>query len=123
MANKVTPFGKLIRQLRIEGEIHMKDMAKALHVSIAQLSAVEIGKRTLTDSYVKEVIKYFNKMKLNTGGLLDAADQSHKSVKIDLTGSDMASKQLVSSFARKFPTMSTAEKARFAKLLNVDETD
>jgi transcriptional regulator with XRE-family HTH domain len=41
----MTPLGARIRQLRDERGVTLKDMAKALHVSSAYLSALEHGRR------------------------------------------------------------------------------
>ena len=123
MKTKITPFGKLLRQLRIEGEIHMKDMAKALNVSIAQLSALETGKRKITDDYVSEVIKYFAMLKLDTSNIQKTADQSRDAITINLSRSDATSKELISSFARRLPSLSEEDKVKFAKLLNHEEAD
>jgi len=41
----VTPFGQKLRQLRAARNMTLKDLAKALHVTPAYLSALENGKR------------------------------------------------------------------------------
>ncbi len=119
MKTTITPFGKLVRQLRIECEVGMKDMADALRVSIAQLSAVETGKRKLTDGYVENVVQFFKERDLDeTNRLYQAADQSREVVTFDLRNSDPDSRELVAAFARRFPTFTDKEKERFANLLN-----
>lgn len=57
----VTPFGLHLRRLREDRGITQKDMAEALGVSAAYLSALEHGKRG-TPSYVflQRVVGYFN---------------------------------------------------------------
>ena len=41
----MTPFGQKLRQLRAVRKMTLKDLAKALHVTPAYLSALENGKR------------------------------------------------------------------------------
>lgn len=41
----MTPFGQKLRQLRAARNMTLKDLAKALHVTPAYLSALENGKR------------------------------------------------------------------------------
>lgn len=41
----MTPFGQKLRQLRAARSMTLKDLAKALHVTPAYLSALENGKR------------------------------------------------------------------------------
>jgi len=41
----MTPFGQKLRQLRAARKMTLKDLAKALHVTPAYLSALENGKR------------------------------------------------------------------------------
>ena len=41
----MTPFGQKLRQLRAVRKMSLKDLAKALHVTPAYLSALENGKR------------------------------------------------------------------------------
>lgn len=96
----------------------MKHMANELQISVAQLSAVETGRRKLTDEYVTKVIQYFASLNLDTNGIQQAADQSKNEVTIDLGHSNEYTKGLASSFARRFPTFSDKDKERLAELLN-----
>lgn len=57
----MTPFGQRVRQLRQIKGVTQKEMAAALGVSPAYLSALENGKRgSPTWDYVQRVINYFN---------------------------------------------------------------
>jgi transcriptional regulator with XRE-family HTH domain len=57
----VTPFGAKIRALRRERGISQKEMAAALGVSAAYLSALEHGHRGQPNwAFVQKVIGYFN---------------------------------------------------------------
>jgi transcriptional regulator with XRE-family HTH domain len=59
---KVTDFGLIVRKLRLELNLRMKDMATALDVSSAYLSAVELGNRQLTPQLCARTYGYFEAM-------------------------------------------------------------
>jgi transcriptional regulator with XRE-family HTH domain len=57
----MTPFGEAIRRLRAERGITQRQMAKAIGVSPAYLSALEHGNRSEPSwEFVQRVIGYFN---------------------------------------------------------------
>lgn len=56
----LTPFGKTVRKERIERGLMLGDMARALGMSSSLLSQIETGKKTLADSLVRKVIKFFD---------------------------------------------------------------
>jgi transcriptional regulator with XRE-family HTH domain len=57
----MTPFGKRLRELRQERNVSQKDMAKAIGVSAAYLSALEHGRRGQpTWDKLQRIIQYFN---------------------------------------------------------------
>lgn len=57
----MTPFGQRLRELRAQKNVTQKDMAKAIGVSAAYLSALEHGKRgTPRWMLVQEIISYLN---------------------------------------------------------------
>lgn len=51
----LTGIGKFLRKLRIDNEEILKDMADALGVSSAFLSAVENGKKKMPDSWIEKL--------------------------------------------------------------------
>jgi len=57
----MTPLGAKIRQLREERGISLKDMAKALNISSAYLSALEHGRRGKPTGFLlHRMITFFN---------------------------------------------------------------
>lgn len=111
---KLTPYGKIVRQLRIAGEIRTKEMSDELGVSTAYLSAVETGKKSPGEGFVDSVIAFFCKRGLDTSGIADAAFASRKVFKLEPKDKD---RELVAAFARKFPNMSEDKKQELLKLL------
>ncbi|QLF68869.1 helix-turn-helix transcriptional regulator [Peteryoungia desertarenae] len=56
-----TPFGKALRELRERKGVTQKEMASAIGVSAAYLSALEHGKRGLPNfDFLQRVAGYFN---------------------------------------------------------------
>jgi transcriptional regulator with XRE-family HTH domain len=57
----MTPFGKRMRELRAERHVTLRQMADAVGVSAAYLSALEHGKRGRPGwSLIQRIITYFN---------------------------------------------------------------
>lgn len=56
----LTEFGKTLRKLRIDKGLLLKDMAGALSISPAYLSAVETGKKAIPEDFVGRIAKLFD---------------------------------------------------------------
>ncbi|MFT8234171.1 helix-turn-helix domain-containing protein [Pseudomonas guariconensis] len=56
----LTEFGKTLRKIRIDNGMLLKDMATALGISPAYLSAVETGKKPIPDGFVGRVAQMLN---------------------------------------------------------------
>jgi transcriptional regulator with XRE-family HTH domain len=83
----MTPLGAKMRQLREERGVTLKDMAKALRVSSAYLSALEHGKRGKpTWIMLQRIIAYFNVIWDEAEDLQRLAELSDPKVTIDTGG-------------------------------------
>jgi transcriptional regulator with XRE-family HTH domain len=83
----MTPFGEKLRHIRNERGITLKDMAKAINVSPAYLSALEHGKRGRPSWHlVQAVIAYFNVIWDDAEDLVKLARISHPRITIDTSG-------------------------------------
>jgi transcriptional regulator with XRE-family HTH domain len=83
----MTPFGIKLRELREERGLNQKDLAKALHVSAAYLSALEHGRRPPpTFQFIQRVIGYFNIIWDDAEDLQRLAGLSDPRVTIDTAG-------------------------------------
>lgn len=83
----MTPFGREIRRLRAERGISQKDMAKAIGVSAAYLSALEHGHRGQPSwELLQRIIGYFNVIWDDAEELQRLAALSHPRVTIDTAG-------------------------------------
>ncbi len=81
------PFGKRLRDLREERNVTQKEMAAALRVSPAYLSALEHGRRGQpTWDMLQRIITYFNIIWDEAEELQNLAAVSHPRVVIDTSG-------------------------------------
>jgi transcriptional regulator with XRE-family HTH domain len=83
----MTPFGEKLRNLRRERSVTLKDMAAALNVSSAYLSALEHGKRGRPSWHLLQgVLAYFNIIWDEAEELVKLASLSHPRITIDTQG-------------------------------------
>lgn len=83
----MTPFGQRLRKLREERGVSQKEMATAIRVSAAYLSALEHGRRGQpTWDLLQRIIGYFNIIWDEAEELQNLAMISHPRVTIDTSG-------------------------------------
>ncbi|MCU0790699.1 MAG: helix-turn-helix domain-containing protein [Nitratireductor sp.] len=83
----MTPFGRRVRELRTARGVSQKEMAAALDVSAAWLSALENGRRGRpTWDFIQRVIAYFNVIWDDADELLELARISHPRIVVDTAG-------------------------------------
>lgn len=80
----MTPFGEKIRELRRRKGVDQRQMAEALGVSAAYLSALEHGQRGVpTWALLQKIIGYFNVIWDEAEEMQRLAETSHPRVVID----------------------------------------
>lgn len=85
----MTPFGETMRALRRAKGVSQKQMAEALGVSPAYLSALEHGNRSAPSfEFIQRVAGYFNIIWDDLEDLMRVAGLSHPRVVIDTAGLD-----------------------------------
>lgn len=83
----MTPLGEKLRALRRQKGVSQKEMAAAIGVSAAYLSALEHGRRGVpTWVLLQKIIGYFNVIWDDAEEVLKLAGQSHPRVVIDTSG-------------------------------------
>lgn len=83
----MTPFGERVRELRRHKGVSQKEMAAALGVSSAYLSALEHGRRGVpTWPMVQKIIGYFNVIWDDADELQLLASLSHGRAVVDTAG-------------------------------------
>ncbi len=97
----MTPLGQKLRQLREERGVSLKDMAKALRVSSAYLSALEHGRRGKpTWMLLQRIIAYFNVIWDEAEDLQRLAEMSDPKVTVDTAGMAPEATELANRLAR-----------------------
>jgi transcriptional regulator with XRE-family HTH domain len=83
----MTPFGDRMRKLRAERGVTLKEMADALAVSSAYLSALEHGKRGRPGWHlIQRILAYFNVIWDEADEVVRLARISHPRITIDTSG-------------------------------------
>jgi len=83
----VTPFGARIRELRDRHKVTQKEMAEALQISTAYLSALEHGKRGApSPMLVRQICGYFHIIWDEAEEMEALARVSHPKVTVDTAG-------------------------------------
>ena len=97
----MTPLGAKMRELRDTRGVTLKEMANALNVSSAYLSALEHGKRGKpTWMLLQRIIHYFNVILDEAEELQRLAELSDPKVSIDTGGLSPEATELVNRLAR-----------------------
>jgi len=96
----MTPFGDRMRKLRAERGITLKDMAEALGVSSAYLSALEHGKRGRPGWHlIQRILTYFNIIWDEADEVIRLARISHPRISIDTSGLSPKATELANRLA------------------------
>ncbi|SON58380.1 RapGH repressor [Hartmannibacter diazotrophicus] len=97
----MTPFGARLRELRRRRKITLSQMAAALDVSPAYLSALEHGKRGRPTWFmVQRIIAFFNVIWDEAEELQRLAEVSDPKITIDTAGLDPRATELANLLAR-----------------------
>ena len=98
----MTPFGRRIRELRSRRGVSQKEMAAALGVSAAYLSALEHGRRGVPSwPMIQKVIGYFNVIWDDAEELQRLAEASHPRVVVDTSGLSPSATELANLLAER----------------------
>jgi HTH-type transcriptional regulator, competence development regulator len=122
--NNLTPFGKLLRMLRLDKRQTLKDMtehlmAAASHsISPAFLSAVELGRKSIPDDLLQAISKAYQLDTKAKKELENAATESATVIKLRPT---QETRTLVAQFARRFQELDKAEIDNILKVLSSSE--
>lgn len=96
----MTPFGDRMRKLRAERNVTLKDMAEALGVSSAYLSALEHGKRGRPGWHlIQRILAYFNIIWDEADDVVRLARISHPRITIDTSGLNPKATELANRLA------------------------
>lgn len=105
----MTPFGDRMRKLRAERGITLKEMAEALGVSSAYLSALEHGKRGRPGWHlIQRILAYFNIIWDEADEVVRLARISHPRITIDTSGLNPKATELANRLADEIAKLDAA---------------
>ncbi|HEX7970036.1 MAG TPA: helix-turn-helix domain-containing protein [Stellaceae bacterium] len=114
----MTPFGVRLRQLRGERGISLKQMAEALGVSAAYLSALEHGRRGRpTHAMVVAICAQLNIIWDEADELHRLARLSHPRITVDTAGLSPAATELANLLAERIRKLPPERVERLLELL------
>jgi transcriptional regulator with XRE-family HTH domain len=106
----MTPFGERLRELRRQRGVSQKDMAAAIGVSPAYLSALEHGNRGRpTWVTLQKIIGYFNIIWDDAEELLRLAEASDPRAVIDTAGLSPRATELTNLLSERIAQLTEAE--------------
>ena len=115
----MTPLGLKLRELRRKKGVSQKEMASALGVSPAYLSALEHGRRGVpTWVLLQKIIGYFNIIWDDAEEVLRLAGQSRPRVLIDTSGLSPAATELANMLAERIGSLNARTLEEMIALAN-----
>ena len=106
----MTPLGVRLRELRRKRGVTLSEMATALDVTPAYLSALEHGKRgQLTTPRLHQICAYFDIIWDEADDLRRLADISRPKITIDTAGLSPEATELVNRLAKKIGELNENE--------------
>jgi len=119
----LTSIGKFLRRLRLgKGEI-LKDMAEALGVSSAFLSAVENGKKKMPDSWLQKLATVYELSTEQVKELRTAIIDTNDAVELNLQNVTPGNRALAISFAREFDSLDEETSRKIFEILKRHKED
>ena len=101
----LTEFGKIIRKYRIDNNLILKDMADALNVPSSFLSAMEMGRKVVSEEFLSRLFATYSFTQEEQEAIMEAAKLSASNIKISLANADFSKRNMAFSFARKFDSL------------------
>jgi|TARA_B100000519_G_C14242680_1_gene438151 transcriptional regulator with XRE-family HTH domain len=114
----VTPFGNRIRELRARNNVTLTDMATALQLSPAYLSALEHGHRGRpSPGLVQQICGYFNLVWDEVDDIKRLAQLSHPKVTVDTAGLEPAATELANLLSERIAGLSDDQLGRMLEIV------
>jgi len=115
----VTPFGARLRELRAQRGVTLTELAAALQVSTAYLSALEHGRRGRpSPGLVHQVNEFFGLIWDDADELARLARQSHPRVVLDTAGLAPEVTDFANRLAKDIRSLTPETVARLAAVLD-----
>ncbi len=117
----MTPFGEKLRELRRAKGVTQRDMARALGVSAAYLSALEHGRRGMPSwPMIQKIIGYFNVIWDDADQLHKLAVKSHPRVVVDTSGLSPEATELANLLSRHIGQLDSRTLEEIIEIVNAN---
>lgn len=115
----MTPFGEAVRKLRAQRGVTQREMARALDVSPAYLSALEHGRRSEPSwEFIQRVIGYFNIIWDEAEELQLLGSLSRPKVTIDTSGLSAKATEVANRLASSIGQLDSRALDEIARLVD-----
>ena len=118
-----TSIGKFLRKLRMSNGEILRDMAEALEVSSAFLSAVENGKKKMPEGWRKKLKTIYSLSKEQSQELQAAIIDTNNAVELNLRNATPENRALAISFAREFDSLDDETSRKIFEILKRRKED
>ena len=118
-----TSIGKFLRKLRMSNGEILRDMAEALEVSSAFLSAVENGKKKMPEGWRKKLQTIYSFSKEQSQELQAAIIDTNNAVELNLRNATPENRALAISFAREFDSLDDETSRKIFEILKRRKED
>ncbi|WP_412777714.1 helix-turn-helix domain-containing protein [Thalassospira lucentensis] len=114
----MTPFGNRIRELRARNDVTLTDMASALQLSPAYLSALEHGHRGRpSPGLVQQICGYFNLVWDEVDDIKRLAQLSHPKITVDTAGLAPEATELANLLSERIAGLSDDQLSRLLDIV------
>lgn len=117
----ITKFGQYLRELRLQRNVILKQMADSLGVSSAFLSAVEHGKKKIPQTWSQKIASLYHLSLKEESEMNEAILASRKTILINLEKSSEMNRKAAICFARSFNTLNDQESQAIIHILQEKE--
>ncbi|MCC9621203.1 helix-turn-helix domain-containing protein [Thalassospira sp. MA62] len=115
----MTPFGNRIRELRARDNVTLTDMATALQLSPAYLSALEHGHRGRpSPGLVQQICGYFNLVWDEVDDIKRLAQLSHPKITVDTAGLEPEATEVANLLSERIAGLSNDQLGRILEILH-----
>ncbi len=115
---QLTPFGLCVRKLRLETGCRLKDMADSIGCSSAYLSAVEIGKKPISDDVIEGAIEFFKELKVAGAEKIIRDEAAKTRTTLDVNTLSHDERGVLAAFARRMPSSNQEKRSEILSKLN-----
>lgn len=114
----ITAFGKELRKMRIDAGEVLKTMATKLDITSSYLSAIEVGKRTVSEKFLAKLESIYELSAEKMEVLRKAIDEDSPKIEVNLQKTSKKQRSTALAFARTFQSLDDETLASIMKLLN-----